>query len=300
MNITSPLTGSANIVLENSIETKEIIGAYQNQFGIDVKEVFQGMNSVHLYKCLDSHYRFFYPFNISGNTFFYEQLQKFDWYYIEWKWEHEACLKYFQPGNKVLEIGCAKGSFIERVSQMGSKATGLELNLKAATEGRSKGLPILTETIEEHAGKFPGKYDVVCSFHVMEHIADIKKILKASIQALKPGGKLIISVPNNDSYLGLDKNYLNMPPHHMGLWNKKSLKSLELIFNLKLIEFQLEQLQPYHKVYYSRIVGEYYSKKFYFLPRIIRKIIARTIPKLPMLFSKEFKGYTIQAVYEKI
>ena len=68
--------------------------------------------------------------------------------------------------------------------------------------------------------------------------------IKDSLLALKPNGKLIIGVPNNNPFLFVNDKYhtLNLPPHHAGLWNKKSLKSLEQIFNIELVSLQYEPL----------------------------------------------------------
>jgi 2-polyprenyl-3-methyl-5-hydroxy-6-metoxy-1,4-benzoquinol methylase len=73
----------------------------------------------------------------------------------------------------------------------------------------------------------PGEhnYDAVCLFQVLEHMHDISGFFKHVRAFIKPQGKLIISVPNNNPYLYVnDKLHtLNLPPHHMGLWTGSSL-----------------------------------------------------------------------------
>ena len=73
---------------------------------------------------------------------------------------------------------------------------------------------------------------------VLEHIYDVKSFLEASLKVLKPEGKIIIGVPNSEPYfLGYDKYCtLNLPPHHMGLWNKKVFDKLAALFNLKILK----------------------------------------------------------------
>jgi hypothetical protein len=55
---------------------------------------------------------------------------------------------------------------------------------------------------------------------------------------LKKVGKLVIGVPNNEPYFqGYDKYCtLNLPPHHMGLWNKQVFEKAAPLFNLKLLQ----------------------------------------------------------------
>jgi len=46
-----------------------------------------------------------------------------------------------------------------------------------------------------------GSYDVICMFHVLEHISDPIKFLNNVKKCLKPSGKLIIEVPNYFDYI---------------------------------------------------------------------------------------------------
>ena len=80
-------------------------------------------------------------------------------------------------------------------------------------------------------------------FQVLEHIYDVKEFLEHALQVLKKGGKLVIGVPNNEPYfLGYDKYCtLNLPPHHMGLWNIKVFEKFAPIFGLKIISVSYDQ-----------------------------------------------------------
>jgi 2-polyprenyl-3-methyl-5-hydroxy-6-metoxy-1,4-benzoquinol methylase len=300
MKVNSPLTNSENTVLEKNIFTKDIIKGYKDEFKTDVTNYFSGIETISVYKCLDTGFKFFYPFTIAGDGKFYESLQQFDWYYMDWKWEHEIAGQYIVSGNKVLEIGCARGAFIEKLSKSGFDCVGLELNEDAVVMGKKKGIRILNETIQEHALANKENYDIVCSFQVMEHIVAIHEVLQASIATLKKGGTLIISVPNNDSFLGLSVNYLNMPPHHMGLWSEKVFQSIAKIFNLKLVKVHFEPLQEYHKEYFANTMTAYYLEKYRSLAFIANKIIPKLIPKITGLFSVNTKAFTVQGVFEKL
>lgn len=306
-NVRSPITGSQNISLEKTIKTSFIIEEYEKgQMNIDVSKYFKGIKKIYIYKCLDTDYRFYYPFNIDGDGKFYEELEKFPWYYMDWKWEHEEIAHIIKPKDKVLEIGCGKGGFLQKMQQKGVLCVGLELNKKAISYGLSKKLTILNKSIQEHAKKNYQKYDVVCSFQVIEHIANIKEFLQASVDVLKPGGRLILSVPNNDSLIF--KYYsnmaLNMPPHHMGKWNLNSLISLQKKFNLRLEKVFLEPLQSYHVGFFRSYLEEKFTKellrKYGFLPPLMRKI-ARPFWQFGVKeMSKYIPGHTIMSTYIKV
>ena len=137
MTIKSPLTNSTNIKLERSIKTALIIDKWQKD-GIDVSRFFVNLDEIKLYRCLDSGYRFFYPFNLEGDNQFYQELQKFSWYYMDWKWEYEQALRQISPGDKVLEIGCGQGDFIKKLKDNNIDAIGLEFNDQAIKNAAPK------------------------------------------------------------------------------------------------------------------------------------------------------------------
>ncbi|MFN9331618.1 MAG: methyltransferase domain-containing protein, partial [Planctomycetota bacterium] len=108
----------------------------------------------------------------------------------------------------------------------------------------ARGVEVVTETIEAHAAKRPGHYDVVTSFQVLEHVTAPAAFVRACIQALKPGGSLLLGVPNHDSFLGqAEDNWLDMPPHHMSLWSRACLEGLGPRFGVQHVATWLEPLQ---------------------------------------------------------
>ena len=304
MNVICPLTKSNNIVLEREIETASIIARYRN-INVDVSKYFHNLNKIQIYRCLDTGYRFYYPFNLEGDNKFYEELQKRELYYIPWKWEHQVASKYIKSGMKVLEVGCAKGDFINKLSQKGATCTGLELNEKAIGEGQNRNLNILKETVYEHARNFPNSYDIVGSFQVLEHISDVRSFIESLIKVLKKGGKLIISVPNNDSTLDFAKSIFNVPPHHLGLWNQKSLVNMGMIFKLKLIDLRFEPLQEYHFKWYKRSFEEKLNTYNNFIKYKILKFLYfnlrldKSYYKYIKCLSKVIKGHSIIIIYSK-
>ncbi|PDS23140.1 class I SAM-dependent methyltransferase [Flavobacterium branchiophilum] len=302
-NILSPLTKNSEAVFERRIKTKQLISDYYKSFNIDVSDYFTNLDYISIYKCINTGYRFYYPFNLSGDSKFYEHFQKFDWYYMPWKWEHEISKNYINDGDKLLEVGCGQGAFLKKINELYSldKSIGLELNESSKNDyGKFQ---VLNERIEDYSVNNKDSFDVVCSYQVLEHIADVNSFIASKIACLKPKGKMIISVPNNDSYLKNDDFNLNMPPHHMGLWTENSLKNLCNIFPLKLIKVHLEELQEYHIHTY---LGSEYNLKY--KNKLIQSIV-RKFHVLVGVYSKKAEkiksnrlniiGHTILLVYEK-
>ncbi len=291
--VLSPLIGDIAKKI-GEIDVKKLKNDYLSTFKIDVSKYLDHTKLVEIYQDKTG-YAFYYPTSCAGDSNFYEQLEKYDWYYMDWKWEHEEALKYIEAHDKVLEIGCARGTFIECLTKRGNTAIGLELNKKALKEAKSKKLNVVGETIENFAKKNSGKYDVVCSFQVMEHIPNIGEVIESSLKTLKKGGKLIVSVPNNDNPVFKYGNIpLNKPPHHIGLWTADSLKEMATFFDLKLIGIKIEPLQSYHvNLYIDSVMN------MFLINSHLKRLIYRMTKGLFKLFSKKIKGLTIMAIYEK-
>ena len=242
-NPPSPITGNNNTTLTDVFFSRDIIQLYKLQLGIDVSTFFSGSNTFFLYRCNETGYRFYHPKSMEGDGQFYGLLQESlaGNYYHEWKFENQLALDVIKKGDKVLDIGCGIGNFLVRAKE-NATVTGLELNEKAIEVCRLRGFSVFNERIETHALHNAEHYDVVCLFQVLEHIYDVKPFLENAVKVLKSGGKLVIGVPNNEPYfLGYDKYCtLNLPPHHMGLWNAMVFERTAPLFGLKMEKYSYD------------------------------------------------------------
>jgi SAM-dependent methyltransferase len=101
-----------------------------------------------------------------------------------------------QPGNRVLEIGCRHGRTLSLMRQdIGIEAYGIEPGLTEAEKARAAGISCFAGTIEDYD---PGelRFDQIQSFHVLEHLHDPLAALLRMRSWLKPGGRMVIEVPN--------------------------------------------------------------------------------------------------------
>jgi 2-polyprenyl-3-methyl-5-hydroxy-6-metoxy-1,4-benzoquinol methylase len=235
----SPITGKSGTKVIETFSAKDIIELYQLQENINVEKYFANP-IIYLLECEETKYRFYYPFEIAGDKEFYQNLRNSE-YDRENAEDHQFAVKHIKANDRVLEVGCGSGKFLESVSNITTDCYGLELNSLIAEKARTKGLNVETQLIEEHAKENSNSYDVVCAFQVLEHIPNVNSFILAALELLKPNGKLIFSVPNNEPFFQRFSKYevLNLPPHHMGLWNLESFKNLCKFFNLDLENFAL-------------------------------------------------------------
>ena len=300
--IQSTLDPTGSAILEKVIPVKDLVLGYQRQFNLSIQKYFEDIENIELYQCQHTSYRFFYPLNIEGDGDFYKLLQEFDWYYMPWKWEHEFTKNKLKGHEKVLEVGCGGLGFIENLSKAGYDITGLELNEKSVEKAKIAYLKVLKETIQEHSLMNFEKYDVVCSFQVLEHISEVNSFVQAQCDCLRKGGKLIIAVPNNDSFIKyIEGGLLNFPPHHMGWWNKKSLFALTKIFALKVEKVVYEPLQDYHFDWYVTATFQKTINKFGFLNFFLKRTLVKQFYKtLVKQYQHKIKGHTMIVIFSKI
>lgn len=310
LDLKSPLTYSKNVAFLEEIDMKLLVERYQIYYKMDITRFFKDIPKIEIYKCLDTGFDFFYPFNLAGDADFYDELQQNDWYNQEWKGEHQIVAHQFKKEKiKVLEIGASVGNFLRIIQNDYAhiEICGLEMNEKVVQKAQQNGLNIINESVEQHVLSHQNYYDVVCSFQVLEHIIFPIPFLEANIQCLKKGGKLFCAVPNNDSAIRFTNSILNMPPHHLGLWKKKSLESLVKLLPIRLVKFHYEPLQENYKIYYKKAIFNMREllyqkrvKKYGQLGRVINKIMRPFDVWIAHLKSPTFKNITIIAEFEKL
>ncbi len=300
--IDSPLHKKGKALWRETLNVKNLINDYRENLGIEVGEYFSNQKEIYIYECVKTKYRFYYPYDVDGDKKFYEKLEKFDWYYMPWKWEHEITKKNLKGGEKILEVGCGGLGFVKQLQNEGYDITGLEMNEQSVFNGKQFSLKILNETIQEHSKNNLNRYDLVCSYQVLEHISDVNSFIQAQLNCLKIGGKLVISVPNNNSFIKLTKGgLLNFPPHHMGMWNIKSLKSLISIFDIKLDKIFYEPLQKYHLNWYVESTIEKRINNYLVTRILFRKFnIKSKYISLVKRMRTKIRGHSILVIYTKI
>lgn len=108
---------------------------------------------------------------------------------------------HFVPGGKVLDIGCASGTFLLYLRRLGwEKLHGIELMPAAAEQARKAGLEVVSGEIEQNLSSYPDSaFDVIISSMVFEHLVDPFAVVREVAKKLKPGGQFLFSLPLHDS-----------------------------------------------------------------------------------------------------
>jgi 2-polyprenyl-3-methyl-5-hydroxy-6-metoxy-1,4-benzoquinol methylase len=99
---------------------------------------------------------------------------------------------------RMLEIGCASGSFLHSMAQAGWQVEGIEFSEEAAQTARSLGYEVATGAVET-LEKPESRFDLIVGWMVLEHLHDPVGSLQKMARWAKLEGKLAISVPNAGS-----------------------------------------------------------------------------------------------------
>jgi SAM-dependent methyltransferase len=184
-----------------------------------------GATTAEVYLCPECGFGFGWPY-VGGDEEFYSILHEHAGYPSS-RWEYGLTIKQvnreFPDGGKVLDIGAGDGAFLkslgdkwEKSATEGSETTRATLRAAGITCHRC-----LAEVVANSEGSF----ELVTMFQALEHFADFKDVLAGCLSLLKPGGRLVVSVPNGDRLYEQEEitGFPDMIPSHINKFTPGSL-----------------------------------------------------------------------------
>ncbi len=123
---------------------------------------------------------------------------------------------------KVLDYGCGAGKLVEALIKKGINAIGFEPSKGARNIAHRKNLPVY-DKINSPAGG----YDLIMFWHSLEHMEAPLEVLNSIKNNLAIDGKLLIAVPNADSFEAriFKENWFHYSyPFHLIQFTQESLE----------------------------------------------------------------------------
>ncbi len=179
-----------------------------------------------------------------------------------WRKEAEKAelVERFAPGGRILDVGCADARFLLALSAQRWARTGVEFS-EPTVRLVSKAFPELClipgDIYSERLA--PGSFDVICFWHVLEHLPAPLKVLARVRELLRPGGFVFISLPNLDSFQSrLFRRFwygFDDVPRHLHHFSPGSLQRILSAAGLELLQGPLffSRIVNFHSLKYSLI-----------------------------------------------
>jgi 2-polyprenyl-3-methyl-5-hydroxy-6-metoxy-1,4-benzoquinol methylase len=156
----------------------------------------------------------------------------------------------------VLDVGCGTADFLAHCHKKGWSVTGVEPDEPA------RNLAYTNHKLKIHdlkdLTKLPeASFDVITMWHVLEHVYHLNKDIEHLKNLLRPGGHLVIAVPNCSShdadYYKEDWAALDLPIH-LYHFTPNDIKQLSTNLGLQLVQI----LPMKYDAYYISMLSEKY------------------------------------------
>ncbi|HEU4684001.1 MAG TPA: class I SAM-dependent methyltransferase [Nitrospira sp.] len=115
--------------------------------------------------------------------------------------------KYAGPGSTILDVGVGLGRLLGQVQE--SRRFGADITFKYLEAAKERGIEVCCAEADDLPYQ-EAMFDLVVCTDVLEHVLDLNGALKSILRVLKPGGVLLIRVPDREDlspYLASDYPY---------------------------------------------------------------------------------------------
>ena len=134
---------------------------------------------------------------------------------------------------RLLEVGAGRGFLLAALREAGyGDLTGVDLSLEDVAYARDRlQLEVVLSDAREYLRGNPDTFDVVVAKAVLEHVRkdEVLPFLEDMRDALRPGGRVIIEVPNMDWLFAAHERFLDFT-HEVGFTRESLAQLLRSVF----------------------------------------------------------------------
>ena len=99
-------------------------------------------------------------------------------------------------GRRLLDVGSAQGVLAQKFTERGFEVTCIEGSQKLAALGRDKCRQMIVADLDKPLPQLNGQFDVIVYGDILEHLRNPMEVFRGFNRSLRPGGQVIVSVPN--------------------------------------------------------------------------------------------------------
>ncbi|MBL9201460.1 MAG: methyltransferase domain-containing protein [Opitutaceae bacterium] len=141
------------------------------------------------------------------------------------------------PAAAVLDVGCGGGQMLQVMRSLGlATAQGVDVSEQQVLRATAAGLDVRQRDAIAALREAAARWDLILAIDVLEHLGKEEALafLEAAHAALKPGGRLILQMPNPDARAGMRVRYGDLT-HEIALGPECARRLLEL-FGFERVE----------------------------------------------------------------
>jgi len=178
---------------------------------------------------------------------------------------------FFRSG-RILDVGCGTGDFLNKCKSKNWETKGVEPSEIARNQAINNHKLDVEESTD--LSKLEGEFDIITMWHVLEHVPILNETLVQFNQLLSKKGKIIIAVPNLESY---DAKYYKEYwaaydlPIHLYHFSKKSICTL---FEKHGFSLRKTKGMKFDSFYVSMLSEEHISGKKNFIKSVFVGVIS--------------------------
>lgn len=205
-----------------------------------------------------------------------DQLQENSfWFRVRNRIIQDAIKKYFSDAKEILELGCGSGYVLSGIRNVlpDANLTGTEIysySLHYAAKRVSP--PVEFLQVDARQIPFKNEFDLIGAFDVLEHIDEHEDVIKNMRQSLKPGGGLILTVPQHPWLW----SKVDDIAHHKRRYTRKQLSSLlrqhkfDILLDTSFMFFLLPLMAVQRLMSSEKAACD--TKKVLSLPKVVDKL----------------------------
>jgi 2-polyprenyl-3-methyl-5-hydroxy-6-metoxy-1,4-benzoquinol methylase len=115
----------------------------------------------------------------------------------------ERLVRHYDLRGSILDYGAGKGNLTRRLAATGHFAKIAGADLMPRPRNLPDGIDWLEQDLNESAPLPAASYDVVVAAEVIEHLENPRSMVRDIFRILRPGGRIILTTPNNESLRSL-------------------------------------------------------------------------------------------------